>query len=117
VPGIRKKGFLLRVVSSDQDGKKKEGLFPRLFARFHLIHMVVDVLEDIDPARPEFIKKKPFPLSRQKFFQQDVTGGQVGGDIDFPQLIDFRGQRFQLHRFILLKNGQWGWNGNAETLP
>jgi hypothetical protein len=49
--------------------------------------MIVDVLEDIDPASPEFIEKKPFPFSRQKFFQQDVTRGQVGGNNDFPQLI------------------------------
>jgi hypothetical protein len=79
--------------------------------------MVVDVFEDIDPASPEFIKKKAFPFSRQKFFQQDVTRGQVGGNNDLPQLIDFRGQGFQLHRLLLLKKRSMGWDGNAEALP
>jgi hypothetical protein len=107
----------LRVTSIGRGGKKKEGLFPRLFARFHLIHMVVDVLEDIDPASPEFIEKKPFPFGRQKFFQQDVTRGQVGGNNDFPQLIDFGGQGFQLHRLTLLKKRSMGWEyRNPSTI-
>jgi hypothetical protein len=71
--------------------------------------MVVHVLEDIDPASPEFIEKKPFPFGRQKFFQQDVTRGQVGGNNDFPQLIDFRGDGFKLHRLTLLKKQSMGW--------
>jgi hypothetical protein len=79
--------------------------------------MVVDVLEDIDPASPEFIEKKPFPFSRQKFFQQDVTRGQVGGNNDFPQLIDFGSQGFQLHRLTLLKKQSMGWEyRNPSTI-
>jgi len=114
--GIRGQGVPRRVIFLNQERKKKAGLFPRLFARFHLVHMVVDVFEDIDPTSPEFIKKKTFPFSRQKFFQQDVTRGQVGGNNNFPQLINFRGQGFQLHRLILLKKRSMGWDGNAEPL-
>jgi hypothetical protein len=77
--------------------------------------VVVDILEDIDPAGPEFIEKKPFPLGRQEFFQQDVTRGQVGGNNDFPHLIDFRGQGFQLHRLILLKKRSMGWECSSPS--
>ena len=113
--GIHGKGFPLHAIFFERE-RKKRGLFPRLFAGLHLVHVVVDILEDIDPAGPEFIEKKPFPLGRQEFFQQNVAGSQVGGDDDFPHLIDFRGQGFQLHRRSLLKKQSMGWDGRDKTL-
>ena len=112
VLGIHGKGFPPLGHFLRAGGRKKRGLFPRLFAGLHLVHVVVNILEDIDPAGPEFIEKKPFPLGRQEFFQQDVAGSQVGGDDDFPHLIDFRGQGFQLHRRSLLKKHSMGRDGS-----
>jgi len=110
--GICGKGFPMQAISFERERKKKGGLFPWLFARLHLVHMVVDILEDIDPSGPEFIEKKPFPFGRQEFFQQDVARGQVGGNNNFPHLIDFRRQGLQLHRrSLLLRNGQWDGTG------
>jgi hypothetical protein len=35
--------------------------------------MVIDIFKDIDPPGTELVKKEPFPLGGQKFFQHDVT--------------------------------------------
>jgi len=56
--------------------------------------MIIDVLEDVYPSNPEFIKEESFPFGGKNFFQEDITGSQVRRDHDFPQLIDFRGQGF-----------------------
>jgi hypothetical protein len=43
-------------------------LLSGFFSRFHLIYVVINVFEDIDPASSEFIKKKSFPFGGKNFF-------------------------------------------------